>query len=118
MPKTTYWDEGTTAYFLELLGEHFSGTPCKIPSTPLYQACVNKMCEMYGPGEYTMDALRSKYQRMKKRYRIYVKGSTNTGIDWDEETQTCIAPDDVIIDFAKVITSTWRCNLYKFIIYL
>ena len=118
MPKTTYWDDETTAYFLELLGERFSRTPYKIPSTLVYQACVSKMSERYGPSEYIVDALRSKYQRMKKRYRIYVKVSTNTGIGWDEDTKTCVVLDDVIKDFAKLITFTWRCIIYQFIIYV
>ena len=118
MPKTTYWDDETTAYFLELLGERFSRTRGKIPSTAVYQACVKKMCERYGIGEYTVDSLRSKFQRMKQRYKIYVKVSTNTGIGWDEETQTVVAPDHVIKDFAKVITYTWRCIIYQFIIFV
>ncbi len=76
------------------------------------------MCERFGVGEYIVDALRSKYQRMKKRYRIYLRVSTNTGIGWDEESQTCLAPLEAIKDFAHVITPTWRCIFDKFIIYL
>ena len=84
----------------------------------MYQQWAAKMCERYESGEYSVPGLRTKYHWMKKRYKIYVRVSTNTSIGWDEETQTCLAPPEVIKDFAKVITSTWRCILYKFIIYI
>ena len=118
MPKNTHWDDERTAHFLELIAKTFSRKTRKTPSTPMYQHWAAIMCERYGLGEYSVPGLRTKYQRMKKCYRIYVRVSTNTGIGWDEESQTCVAPPEIIKDFAKVITSTWRCILYKFIIYL
>ena len=76
------------------------------------------MCERYGSGEYTVPVLRTKYQRMKKRYRIYVKVSTSTGIGWDEESQTCHAPPEIIKAFAQVITHIWPKIFDNFVIYL
>ena len=118
MPKNTFWDDERTAHFLELIAKSFSRRTSKTPSTPMYQWWATKMCERYGPDEYSVPGLRTKYQRMKKRYKIYLRVSTNTGIGWDEESQTCLAPIEVIKDFAQVITPTWRCIFDKFVKYL
>ena len=104
-----------TRYFLEVLGACFSRSRGSIPSTVVYEACLDKLNERYGPGSYTLDSLRSKFQRMKKHYRIYCKVSTNTGLGWDEETQTIVAPEEVIIQFVEVITYTWPCTIYQFL---
>ena len=118
MPKNTYWDDERTAHFLELIAECFSHKTSKTPSTLMYQQWAAKMCERYGPDEYSVPRLRSKYQRMKKRYRIYLRVSTNTGIGWDEESQTCLSPLEIIKDFAQVITPIWPKIFNNFVIYL
>ena len=118
MPKNTFWDDERTAHFLELIAKSFSRRTSKTPSTPMYQRWATKMCERYGPGEYSVPGLRTKYQRMKKRYRIYLRVSTNTGIGWDEESQTCLAPPKIIKDFAQVITPIWPKIFNNFVIYL
>ena len=118
MPKHTDWDDERTAYFLELIAESYSRTTSKKPSSPLYVHWAAKMCERFGTGEYTVPVLQTKIQRMRKRYRIYVRVSTSTGIGWDEESQTCQAPPDIIKDFAQVITLIWPKTCDYFITYL
>ena len=118
MPKHTDWDDERTAYFLELIAESYSRTTSKKPSSPLYVHWAAKMCERFGTGEYTMPVLQTKIQRMRKRYRIYVRVSTSTGIGWDEESQTYLAPPEIIKDFAQVITPIWPKIFDNFVIYL
>ena len=42
---------------------------------------------------------------MKGNYKIYYGVSTNTGLGWDEETQTVNCPDHIVKDYVKVIFS-------------
>ena len=106
MPRTAYWDVERTCYFLEGLGARFSRSRGNIPSTTVYEFCVDKLNERYGPGSYNVESLRSKFQRMKTAYKIYCRVSTNIGLGWDKETQTVSCPEELIKDFAKVIFST------------
>ena len=113
MPMNVFWDVERTRYFLELLGARFNCSRGGIPSTAVYRACVEKLFERYGPDSYNLDSLRSKFQRMKKHYKIYCRVSTNTGLSWDEETQTVTAPDTLIKEFAQVISNTRHCDVYQ-----
>ena len=104
--------------FWSLFSECFSRKTSKTPSTPMYQQWGAKMCERYGSGEYSVPGLGTKYQRMKKRYRICLRVSTNTSIGWDEESQTCHAPPEIIKEFAQVITPSWPKIFDSFVVYL
>lgn len=118
MPRIAYWDMECTRYFLKVLGARFSHSRGSIPSTAVYDACANKMNERYRAGSYTLDSLRSKFQRMKRHYKIYYRVLTNTGLGWDEKTQTVVAPKELIKQFAEVIICTWSSTIYQFVICL
>ena len=118
MPKTIRWDVESTRYFLELLGACFNRSRGTINSTTVYESVVDKLNEMYGSNSYNVESLRSKFQWMKGDYRIYCGDSTNTGLGWDEETQTVNCPEHMIIDYAKVIFTKWPCTFYYFVIFI
>ena len=118
MPRQVYWDVERTRSFLEILGACYNNSRGGIPPTPVYEECVRKLCEIYGPESYNIESLRSKFQRMKTHYKIYVNISTNIGLGWDEETQNVVAPAHVIKEFTKVISSTCSCTIYLFVICL
>ena len=103
---------------MELLGEHFSSSRGTIPPTSLYESIVGKLNVSYGSGSYNVESLRSKFQRMKGDYKIYCRVSTNTGLGWDEETQTVSCPEKLIKDFVKLIFSTWPYTICQFVISL
>lgn len=102
MTRTVNWDVESTRYFLELLSDGFNMSHGTIPPPSLYARINSKLNERYGPDSYNLAGLRSKFQRCKGQYRVFLPYTTATGLGWDEETQTINAPEHVILQHANV----------------
>ena len=103
-----HWSDAATLEYLELLAAYSTHSAgIKIP-TPTVTQWAHTLYSHHGY-QFRVKQLRTRYQRFRKVYHLFMGMKNDTGLGWDETLQTVTCPPWKWADYCNVRISFTKC---------
>ena len=103
-----HWSDAANLEFLEMLVVFSTHNGGMIPPTDTYRQWAATLSSHHA-FQFRVKQLRSRYQRFRKVYHLFMGMKTASGLGWDEALQKVTCPDWKWEDYCKVRICFTKC---------